>query len=70
MAIYLSAHYRVLSFLLIFMAYSITTNTRFAGSANGTYLNDLTSRMSFPPSISSRFYSTYLNPSVCRAIDR
>ena len=55
MAIYFSAHYRVLSFLLILMAYSITTNTRFAGSNKGTFLNDLTSRMSSPPSISSCF---------------
>ena len=70
MAIYLSAHYRVLSFLLIFMAYNIITNTRFGGSTKGTFLNDLASRMSFPPLISSCFRVLTLNPNVYRAIDR
>ena len=55
MAIYFPTYYRVLSFLLILMAYSITTNTRFAGSTKGAFLNDPISRMSFPPLISSRF---------------
>ena len=55
--IYLSTPYRVLSLLL--MAYSIVAHTRLAGSVQGTFLDDLTNRMSLPTSISSRFYITY-----------
>ncbi|KAN0129561.1 hypothetical protein V8E53_012557 [Lactarius tabidus] len=40
MLIHPSTHYRVLS--LILMAFSITVNTRFAGSPKGTFLEDLT----------------------------
>ena len=51
-------HYRVLSFLL--MPYSIAVHTGLAGSASGTFLDDLTNRMLSPTPISSRFHFTIL----------
>ncbi|KAH9172573.1 hypothetical protein EDB89DRAFT_1964991 [Lactarius sanguifluus] len=41
------------------MAYSIAANSRLAGSTKGNFLDDLTNRMSFPTSTSSRCYNTY-----------
>jgi hypothetical protein len=55
--IHLSTPCRVLSLLL--MSCSIVAHTRLAGSAQGTFLDDLTNRMSSPTSTSSRFYNTY-----------
>ena len=41
------------------MAYSIAAHTRLAGSAKGTFLDDLTNRRLLPTSTSPRLYNTY-----------